>query len=782
MANEANPFDQFDNEAPAAVEANPFDAFDEPTGPELQQERVNIAQSALPEGQVQRSLVDVGRGMSNITQGVEQIKREGELKRLFKIAQGQQFFDGYQGKGGSMRAPTRSEREQAAKDLVTKKADYDAWVADKSEELAIYRASTEGRKWSALAGEMVGSSAMTPIPGGGPLIATGKPLWHMAKNMTAEGFLGAGSAGLDFVPEGLSREDNMLLGFGIGSMLRGGMDSIKRVKDNITGKLSKDEAMALISEIRAQNPSLDEAVEVFSGLVDKDFINKQLEGIPKIELDGLTDAMKERLAVFQFMDAEPTRGQVLRDPILMGEEIKMATTDAGERLRLRFEEQNKLARQKLTDITGPQAKERFGSELISVMDEVKENWLTKNNDLYKEAAMRSDPKVKFMPSAFTAMIDESQDKINASPALLNALKEINRNLERNAALPDVTKAIDKEAKASFGNNAAGEMFKLMEYMKQTEGMNAKEGNDIVIRILNDWDDGTLKPREEAVVSKLREAVLADTVEGIGGDIFLEARKNFAQMQDLIEQFPIMQKLGFKKSGTKGKAVISDDEVFKRMVLKSNNRDFNELMDLLDVPRYQAQFAPLKEQLKENVFHYIRKKSLSGGLNSANEATFVPGKFDAALDELSAKGMDKLQRIMSQEEIQALGTIKRYGDFLREPPTRKSALNPSNTAVQALSGAVGILGRTKSGLLLLSAIGKTNENLQKIIDGMQMNRRLAGKKVPGEIADLEKIVHKKPGIGLPSPTPALTQGAVIQKDRGEQERNAIARMLDFGKAL
>ena len=417
------------------------------------------------------------------------------------------------------------------------------------------------------------------------------------------------------------------------------------------------------------------------------------------------------------------------------------------------------------------------------MKEIKEDWLLKNDTLYKEAAAKSDPKVRFQPSSFTKAIDDNQDKINASTPLLNSLREINRNLERNVALPAETARINKTAKTDFGNNAAAEMYKLMEYMKQTQGMSAKEGNDTIVRILNEWDDGSLKPREMAVITKLREAILVDTVDGIGGDIFLAARKNFAEMQDLIETFPVMERLGFKKSGTQGKAGYSEDEIFNKLVLKANSRDFNEFMDLLEHPRYAAKLAPVKESLKDNIFGFIKSEAVSGPLDKANQATFVPAKYEKALDKVAAKGMDRLKRVLTQEEIQALGTIRRYTEFLREPMTRKSALNPSNTAVQALSGAVGILNRSKAGNALISAIGSGSEKLQAIIDNLEMNRRLAGKNVPGDIAEMEKIVHKNPKNGLPSPSPAAAQAGVTMKDREEQQRNAIEGLLKNGaKAL
>ena len=71
-------------------------------------------------------------------------------------------------------------------------------------------------EWSALAGEMVGGAASVPVPGVGFGKAAGQTGWQafkqFAKGIAGEAGIGATTAGIDFVPEGLSREENILFG------------------------------------------------------------------------------------------------------------------------------------------------------------------------------------------------------------------------------------------------------------------------------------------------------------------------------------------------------------------------------------------------------------------------------------------------------------------------------------------------------------------------------------------------------------------------------------------
>jgi len=764
-----------------------------PQAPEQRvSERDRIAQESLPEDltigvpgvpelQTQvdappwlaKGFVDVGRGGISTAQGVKQLSMLSNVKRLKKIADGERFYDT---QAQIMRKPTELEQGRAVEQYQTANKNYQEWLTDKSDELAMYRASTKGRETSAFVGEMLGATASLPIPGVGPARGAGMPLWQAAKRVTTEGAIGAGSAGLDFVPDGLSREDNILFGLLAAGVLKGTTEGGQAIFKRYRGKPSKEEAEEILAQIRAEDANIDEAADVYTDLVDEDFINKQLEGIPPGEIEGLNQAQKERVAIFQFMDAQPTRGQVLRDPIMMSEEIKLSTTDQGKNLRIRMEDQAKAAKNKLREITGKDAKDRFGVDLKNTMTEIKDGWLEDNEFLYKEAARRSDPTKRFDPNIFTSTIFENQEKINASRNLTASLKEINRNIEKNLALPEQLKEINKQMKAEYGDNAAGLAFKLTELMKLTNGLSAAEGNDTVMRILNSYDKGQLNPVEVDVITSLREGVLDDTVAGIGGDYFLAARNNFKEMQDLIEQFPIMENFGFYKQGRVEKKPWSEEEVFKNIVFNANNDDFYKFMELMDAPKYKERFAPIKESLRDNVFSFIKEEAVSGKLGRDHRPTFRLDRYEKALDKLTKKGgMRRLGKMLSQEEIRALGMIKRYGQTLAEPEGRRTVLNPSNTAIQGLAGAVGILNRTPEGKALLFTMGEASKTIAQLMDNEEA-RRLAGNKVGMGIKQLEKIATQTPGSRLPSLSPAASRGANVATDKEEQERQALGRML------
>ena len=745
-----------------------------------EQERQRIAAEAAPEGEIfpfQRTAIFFARPFVSLKQGVEQIELESELNRLKKISEGKDFYDK---EAKQVRKPSMLEQQRAQEEFAQKDADYQQWVGQRSNELLQYRALADQNPVISFFAELGGAMASLPVPGVGAAGRTGPALWQLAKGLTAEGVVGAGSAGLDFVPEGLSRQENMLWGLAFGAGMRTAEDSLRAAVKTIRGTPSKEEARALLAEIKRNMPELEDAAETMASLVDDEFIEKQLQGIPKGEFEGLTRAQKERIAVFQFMDTEGTRGQVLRDPVQMAEEIKLSTTPEGQRFRERFDEQRQAGQKKLREISGGKANQRFGQELKTTMTDIRENWLERNNQLYSEAARLSNPNRRFDPSTFSATVFDLQDKINTERRTLNALKEINRVLEANLALPlEETEHIEPEKIRLFGRvpNAAGEAYKFDELMKLSNGLSAKESNDVIIKVINSYDTGDLKPLESEVFHQLREAVLTDTVDGLGGDVFLEARKNFADMQNLIEEFPIMQRLGFRKAGAVEKTPYSEEDVFKKVVLQSTNDDFNNFMDLMDTERYEGQFKPIKQSLRENVFGFLTDEALSGPLDASGFNTYVPAKFEKALDKLTSKGMGRLQRILKPEEITALSIMRRYGEILREPPTRRSVVNPSNTAVQSLSGAIGIINRIPGGNRLLTGIAAGSPLVERLYREAEANRRLAGGEIGTEIKQLEKIVQSRPGSSIISPVrPGVGAAREPAPDSEEAERRALSRML------
>jgi hypothetical protein len=473
----------------------------------------------LPDSQVQRTLIDVGRGMTNTIQGVEQLNKLKNLSGLKGKAEGKPFLDKTT---GLVRKPTADEQRKFQDDFRLEQYSYDNWVADKSDELAMYQQGTEGRKWSALAGEMVGAAASLPV--GGLPSKGGLAGWQLAKELgkrlSAEAGIGAGTAGLDFVPEGMSRKENMIFGAFIGSALRGGIDSISGVsstlKNVLAGKpMSLEEAQRVVQNIEMTDPSLSESMEVLADKVDDKFIAKYLADVPESEKAGMTKAMQERLAVFNFMNTEPTYGQILRDPMAMADEIKLSTTPLGESVRQRFTEQLDASGKKLREITGKNPSNTFGKDVIETFNEVKESWLNDNNTLYKNATDSVDPSVRFNLSATTSKISDLQEKIDIAPNAIAALKEINRKVSNALSMPEQVAAIDKQMKADFGDNAAGQAFKLMELQKLNDGINAKETEDLIVKTLNSYKN--LSPEEKAIFSDLKESVLLDTIEGTGSD-------------------------------------------------------------------------------------------------------------------------------------------------------------------------------------------------------------------------------------------------------------------------
>jgi hypothetical protein len=769
-----------------------FSFVDEPTKDELYQKQVDIAQSALPESTMGRLAVDIGRGFQNTIQGVQQLKRQGDLNNIKNKAAGKPFKD----ERGIVRMPSKLDVEYAKDELSVAQKDYDDWVADRSNELALYRASTEGRKWSALAGEMIGGMASLPVPGMGAAKVSGQGVLQGAKELgkviLGEGAIGASAAGLDFVPEGLSRAENMALGFGLSSLFRGGAEGVQGIAPKIRNvisdrKMTKDEAEQFVSEIRAQDIDVSNTIDAVEGLINKKFVDKQLEGMPSGEIEAMSEPMKERLAIFTFMNTEPTRAQLLRDPLAMAEEIKLSSTKPGEAIADRFKDQRESAKRKLQEVTGTQSRDKFGSDLLDTMDSIKKDWLEENDRLYSEATKLSNPDDRIDLSSFTSKIVDNQEEINLSPKATAAISKINRLFEKKLALPEEVKAIDKQMKADFGDNAQGQAFKLMELSKLNNGISAEDSNEIFVKTINKFYKGGTTDDKQAL-GELREALLTDTIDGVGGDLFIQARTNFREMQEMIDEFPIMKKLGFYKSGEKPNDALSEEKIFEEIVTKSSNKDFDNFMNLLESPRYSDQMEPLKDSLRESVFSYINKQAMSGRYDEFNNPTFVQNKFDKALDKLVEKGgMERLGRVLDKDEIVALNMIKRYGKLLQEPPSRKSDLNPSNTAIQGLTGAIGILSRSPAGRFFLTGMAEGNKLIESMLEKQETARRLAGGNIPGEIAKAQQVMAGQGGPNVLTgvaqsaanvmPTSVgLTRAATASKDREEQKQKALARAL------
>ena len=108
--------------APSSDGAEGFDPdkyLSEKTPEQAQAEMTRVAQSSLPESQMGKTMVDVGRGFMNTAQGIEQISKSTNLTRLKKISEGKEFFDK---EARMMRMPTKFEREDAAEDYKKRKS------------------------------------------------------------------------------------------------------------------------------------------------------------------------------------------------------------------------------------------------------------------------------------------------------------------------------------------------------------------------------------------------------------------------------------------------------------------------------------------------------------------------------------------------------------------------------------------------------------------------------------------------------------------------------------
>ena len=180
--------------------------------------------------------------------------------------------------------------------------------------------------------------------------------------------------------------------------------------------------------------------------------------------------------------------------------------------------------------------------------------------------------------------------------------------------------------------------------------------------------------------------------------FNEARKANFQFKNLEKKTSILKDIN---------AGVEPDKLFEKHVIRSNLKDFKNMLSILD--------PNAKAQLKNDVVAYMKNAATN---NQPNETARLSSD---QLNKFIAKNNQKLAQIFTKDELQLINSIKNVAKYESVQPVG-SAVNNSNTA----AGVLSILDRaSKSSVLSKIPFGESaiGQPLREINLSIQSGRAL-----------------------------------------------------------
>lgn len=635
-----------------------------------------------------RRLIDIGRGSMDVLKGVEQLDYDVHIQGLKDKARGKTEY-----RATGNYTPNLQERRQAKDQLEAVLAEKAQFMQREAGEIAQYEAGTQGENIQSMLARGIGSAATVPIPGLG---AAGGGIRGAAARIIPEMAIGAGTAGLEFVPEGQDKLKNALFAGAMSGVLKVGTEAgaaaIRRMMQG--SRPSRAEAEALVDDIRESNDA--DTLEIYDdeGLLagDRELVQRNLS---EIEIETLTPDQMDNLAVFrEATGREPTRGQVTRDYTQMGEERRIARqgdSPEAQQLRQHFEDQNQGALERVTNLQGDLPAGDAGRVSREVLAERDAEAKTVIGRLYDEAELRTDPSITFYPHSMAAVVEANKSDLDSAVApvtkatvdrIINTLEGMQPEIA--PALRDARRQLNQE----FGNTgfATAELLRIAIELKN--GINAEEAN-IIRKAINAAKP--TKPDDIRLIGQLRTALNSDLTNEVGEDVFADAVGAARNRFQLLENIPVIKKLGIDQN-------TPDEQVFSDLMLtkKVGNREFGNFLNHLreGTPEQVAQGQRVIDSIRGDIFRYIADMATNENIvDSLGRPTFKPNGLTTALNNLSKGGMDKLQAILSPQELASIATIRRFAALNKPPPAPPDVRNPSGTGAALWA----MLGRGLSAL-------------------------------------------------------------------------------------
>jgi hypothetical protein len=373
-----------------------------------------------------------------------------------------------------------------------------------------------------------------------------------------------------------------------------------------------------------------------------------------VDMETLRQARAAELPV----PIELTKGQASRDMGQLRFEQETAKQgDLGAPLRERQYNQNRQLAQNLDALI-----DNTGAEAPTLL----ETGRTVTDALRKDAAKaKTEYKVKYKQAEKAG---EMEAPVSMEP-LVNFLKE-NESFDSPGLAPVLSLAQRELKRLGGAVDSADGLIPGDISLKNAELLRRQIGNAI------GSDLGNATNMRMGI--QLKELIDGAT-EGVGGQLYKEARKARQRYGQLYENNDIVSQLLETKRGTADRQVALED-VFRKTILAGSRDDLSMLRRTLQVPKSPEGLQAWKELQGATVRHILEEATKGVGVDGAGNPIVSPAKLHQAVQTLE-KG-NKLDFILGKrraEMVRVIDDVSR--DILTTPP---GAVNHSNTSAALIA--------------------------------------------------------------------------------------------------
>lgn len=435
-------------------------------------------------------------------------------------------------------------------------------------------------------------------------------------------------------------------------------------------------------------------------------------------LRDLTPEQQERMRRFTDQNIEPTLGQVTRDPQQFRFEDQTAKTEVGADLRTRELDTN--------------------DALIAAI---------KETDSMRPGVGLEENRRMVGSSVARALEENAKQSLEGVDAKYNAARESG---ETNAVI-DTTKLKDYlEEKAPDALTVTA--------LKSIEARLAKldemRGGRITIDDVESIYQSANQLSKDASASHFMgevKAIINDITEGVGGDLYREARKSRLEHALEYEDRSAIADLIDKKPGSRTDYKTKAEDVFDKTVVRSSLEELKDVTNSLlskDPAKSPQSWQAIREIQAETINWLLEKATARGVLNERE----VPGLSPTALrDAVKEIGADKLNWILGPEAVARLMDTMENARAAKQAPGKVQGsdthINNRDYAERALMAeAAGYLFSKVPGLNAAAAYvarRKANKQMQSDIGDALNPRRAAA----AEIAEMRGRANAERRIRL-----------------------------------
>ena len=387
-----------------------------------------------------------------------------------------------------------------------------------------------------------------------------------------------------------------------------------------------------------------------------------------------TDMANQRVATAELLgftgDSAFTKGQASRDYVQQRFEAETAKDPRlGEPLRARTLAQNRHLSgyfESMIDATGAQATNAI------------ETGRTVDRALVQAAAARKNEYRTRYREAERA--GQMEDPVSTAP-IVQFLEE---NASANAPeLAGGTLGITQRELLRLGGAEmqGGRLVPRELPLRQVELLRRQVGNAI--------DAAPDNATNVRMGAQLKELIDQQT-EGLGGDLYKEARASRRRYAQLFEDNAIVSNLLRTRRGTADRQVALED-VFRKTILNGDRASLGRLRRTLQVAGGEPGAQAWRELQGATVRHLLEEATKGVGTDAAGVPLFSAAKLNNAVRALDADG--KLEFVLSKQGAQTVRDLNEIAKVvLTTPPGTVNTSNTASVLLAALaeSGATGAL--------------------------------------------------------------------------------------------